>query len=87
VRALLHPDFREVGASGRVWDRESVAAALAAEPGGPVETSAVAAVRVAAEVVLVTYVAARGPARSHRSSLWLADNGSWLLRHHQGTPA
>jgi hypothetical protein len=32
VAALLHPDFREHGASGRVWDRAAIAAALGADP-------------------------------------------------------
>jgi RimJ/RimL family protein N-acetyltransferase len=87
VKALLHPGFREVGASGRVWDRDAIAAALAGETGGPVETSAVEAVRVARDTVLVTYVALRDGVRSRRSSLWVHDAGSWLLRFHQGTPA
>jgi hypothetical protein len=26
VRALLHPDFTEYGTSGRIWDRDSIAA-------------------------------------------------------------
>ena len=31
VRALLHPDFVEFGASGRIWDAEAIAGSLAAE--------------------------------------------------------
>ena len=31
VRALLHPDFVEFGASGRIWDAEAIAGSLAAD--------------------------------------------------------
>ncbi len=31
VRALLHPDFVELGASGRIWDAEGIAVSLAAD--------------------------------------------------------
>jgi hypothetical protein len=31
VRALLHPDFVEFGASGRIWDAEGIAVSLAAD--------------------------------------------------------
>jgi hypothetical protein len=45
------------------------------------------ATRLAADVVLVTYVATRGDRRTHRSSLWLRAEAGWLMRFHQGTPA
>ena len=32
VAGLLHPEFVEYGASGRVWDRETTVAALRADP-------------------------------------------------------
>ena len=32
VETLLHPDFVEYGASGRVWDRAAIIAALVADP-------------------------------------------------------
>ena len=31
VRALLHPDFVEFGASGRIWDADAIAGSLAAD--------------------------------------------------------
>jgi ribonuclease HI len=95
VLALLHPDFAEVGASGRRWDGASVAHAVAEaaddppadsgdEPG--VEVRDVEAFRLSDDVVLVTY-RAHGPDRvSWRSSVWVRTHGSWLLRYHQGTP-
>ncbi len=87
VTALLHPDFVEFGVSGRRWDRAGVVAALAAVvDGGPVEVRALSAMRLAEDVVWLTYEA-HGAARvSLRSSLWLRVASGWLLRFHQGTP-
>jgi len=82
VESLLHPDFREIGASGRVWSRDAVIAALASEPAEAVVASDVVARRVADDVVLVTYTA-RG---SWRSSLWVLMADGWRMLFHQGTP-
>lgn len=38
------------------------------------------------DAALATWTALRGTARSTRSSLWVHDEGSWRLLHHQGTP-
>ncbi len=87
VAGLLHDDFREFGASGRVWDRQSVAKALAAEPGDGGEAHDLDAVRLADNVVLLTY-ATGPPARTAlRSSLWVRDGGTWRILFHQGTPS
>ena len=89
VAALLHEEFAEVGRSGRVWDRATTIAALAAEPGGgEVEAHTVVAERLADGVILVTYATGEGSARALRSSVWLqGEDGCWRLRYHQGTPA
>jgi ribosomal protein S18 acetylase RimI-like enzyme len=87
VAGLLHDDFREFGASGQVRDRNSVAKALAAEPGDGGEAHDVDAVRLADDVVLLTYEL-RTPARpALRSSVWVRDGGTWRIRFHQGTPS
>jgi ribonuclease HI len=83
VRALLHPEFAEIGASGRTWDRESIVAALEADPGGETAVSDLGASLVADGVALVTY-ATEG---SKRSSLWVRADDGWQVRFHQGTPA
>ena len=85
---LLHKDFREVGQSGKVWDRESVLRMMEQEAhDGPVEIRAedVVPTGLAPDVVLLTFdtVTARG--RAHRSSVWVRDAGRWQLLHHQGT--
>lgn len=80
--ALLHPEFREFGASGRVWDPATLTAALAEEPEpepGEGADDPVAAVgdmtctRLAPDVILLTYTA-RDPERvTRRSSIWIRD--------------
>lgn len=93
VTALLAPDFREVGASGRVWDRAAIVAELAgelAEADAPaVRDEDMDATELALGVVLLTYVSTAGVRRAQRSSVWCRDatDGRWRLRHHQGTPA
>jgi ribonuclease HI len=85
---LLHPDFAEHGASGARWDRVSIAAALSSEQPEPITMDEVDATALAADVVLLTYVARSGHSATLRSSVWVrSTRGEWLLRFHQGTPA
>ncbi|WP_089403139.1 DUF4440 domain-containing protein [Geodermatophilus saharensis] len=85
VDGLLHPDFQEFGASGRVWDRETIVDALAADPTTPGAAEAFAPVRLAEDVVLLTYRVSGGRG-SLRSSVWVrAPAAGWRLRFHQGT--
>jgi ribonuclease HI len=86
---LIHPDFCEVGASGRVWDRERILTLMEEEAAaGPVrvEASDMVAVGLAPDVALVTYETVGDAGRVRRSSVWLKARGRWQLRHHQGTP-
>jgi hypothetical protein len=86
---LLHPDFKDFGASGRIWDRDSIIAMLTApdEPAPrPVTASRMTGVQLAPGVVLLTFDTEAGAKRAHRSSLWLLTGGDWLLYFHQGTP-
>lgn len=89
VLALLHPDFVEFGASGRRWDAVSAAASMKQGAGDeePVEASAFSGVRLADDVVLLTYEAHRPERVSLRSSVWVRVDGAWRLRFHQGTIA
>jgi hypothetical protein len=84
--ALLHPDFTEFGASGRIWDRESIVAAMADDPGEPTTAEEMRGFRLAPDVVLLTYRVNRPGRSSLRSSIWMVHDGSWVLVFHQGTP-
>lgn len=96
VLDLLHPEFAEIGASGRLWDGPSVAAALSHTPhaghlhdAGPdrLAVDEVALHRLADDTVLLTYRLPDSERPSRRSSLWLRDpRRGWVLRFHQGTP-
>jgi ribonuclease HI len=89
VLELLHPEFLEFGASGRRWDAASTAESIA------LETSTVAPrasdlvpVRLADDVVLLTYTLHQPGRVSLRSSIWLRHpEQGWVLRFHQGTIA
>jgi hypothetical protein len=88
VQALLTQEFREFGSSGRVFDRDAILQALAAEqlPAGPVAAiSQFEVTLVAPDVALVTYMAVAAARRTLRSSLWVRREGRWLLLFHQGT--
>lgn len=88
--ALLHPDFHEVGASGRLWDRASVITGVTAatEPGvRAITTSGMKGVQLAPDVVHLTFDTEEDNGRrAHRSSLWRLTERGWLLYFHQGTP-
>ncbi|MGI5354316.1 DUF4440 domain-containing protein [Streptomyces sp. CA-252508] len=91
---LLHPDFVEVGASGRRWGRDDLLAALpgmtGGDPGGPrYEVSAMTGVLLAPDLVHLTYESVVEGRRARRSSLWRRDpdhGGAWRLYYHQATP-
>lgn len=85
---LLHPEYREFGVSGKVWDRDSIIAALTARDAPaprPITTSRMKGVRLAPDVVHLTFDTESGAKRAHRSSLWRLTGGRWLLYFHQGT--
>lgn len=79
---LLHPEFLEIGRSGRMWSRDDVALSPSDE-GAFVEL--VSCQRVAPDVMLIVYRADDDRGATVRSSLWLREGGRWRLRFHQGT--
>lgn len=82
---LLHPEFEEYGASGRVWDRDAIVAALTDDPGVSGVAHELRPVRLATDVVLLTY-RIEGEAGSLRSSVWVrGEDREWRVRFHQGT--
>lgn len=90
MRRVLHPEFREFGRSGRVYDLDATldAPASAFEAELPLPGFTVA--EPAPAVVLVTYVSRvhydDGLLMANRSSLWIRGADGWRLRFHQGTP-
>jgi hypothetical protein len=87
--ALLHPDFVELGASGRIWTRQAILDALPLE--GDVAPRATASGLVGHFIdnatILVTYQTTSTTKTAVRSSVWVRSNGgNWHIRFHQGTP-
>lgn len=83
---LLHPDFTEIGSSGRLWTRDAMMMALEDNPGGPVELELLGADRLGEKTVLLTYRSHTREGSALRSSLWVLEGAQWRLRFHQGTP-
>lgn len=83
---LLHPDFEEVGRSGRRWNREEIIAALLQEPDRPTpRTDEWDVQSVAPDVILVTFRVEGRERASRHASVWVRDEGQPRLRYHQGT--
>ena len=85
--ALLHDDFIEFGASGRVYTKQLVLDTVPAEAPRALRMHEFSATVLAPGVVLATYrLHADGEPDSLRSSIWTQCDGAWLVLFHQGTP-
>ena len=93
LNRLLAEDFFEIGASGRVFDRAQIVAAL--EEDALLETNVqdLEVRPLFPDIALATYKLRSRTAGSKtdrfslRSSLWVYRGDRWQLRFHQGTPA
>ena len=90
--ALIADDFVEFGASGRVFSKQDVLEAAAADelPDVRLPLSSCAVKMLSEWVALLTYRSVTsGPkgaiASAIRSSVWVHDGRRWRLRFHQGT--
>lgn len=87
VRDLLHPDFVEIGRSGRRWTMNATIAALEAETSRiEPETDEWLFSEVSPSLILVTYRITGGAASSRHASLWDVSGVAPVIRYHQGTP-
>lgn len=80
---LLHPDFLEVGRSGRLWSRDDVSVSPSSEDETVVEV--VSLDRPSADAILLVFRGSGARGDSMHSSLWVRDSGRWRLRFHQAT--
>jgi hypothetical protein len=94
LETLLHPEFHEVGRSGRSYNRETIVRFLAAQESQPVVVSdAFAVSELGPGVALLTYRSAHLEQNkvlaNHtlRSSVWVKTSAGWQLYYHQGTAA
>lgn len=88
LHSWLADDFREIGQSGRLWEKSDIIAALVLSEQPP--ASAVVSERderlISPDTVLLTYRLAFGDRSSRRSSLWRLEGGTMRCFFHQGTP-
>ena len=82
---LMHPDFQEIGSSGRLWSRQDILEMLADDEAPSVELEVLGLARLDAATALLTYRSASARGSSLRSSVWQHNDGQWRLRFHQGT--
>ncbi|HRW20094.1 MAG TPA: DUF4440 domain-containing protein [Dermatophilaceae bacterium] len=80
--ALLHPQWSEIGSSGRVLERMATLGSLGAID---VELDVIECSRLADDVILLVWRARSAERSSLRSSVWVRDGGRWRQRFHQGT--
>ena len=85
VAALLHPEWQEIGASGRVWERDVMLDRIG-PTGAPVALDVVSVSKVANDVLLLVWRSSSDDGSRLRSSLWQRTGGHWQQRFHQGTP-
>lgn len=83
---LLHPEYREIGQSGRLWLRDEVVDALVQDPELSVTFELLEATPLSRDFIQVLYRTESAEGSTLRSSLWQRTDDRWRLRFHQGTP-
>ena len=87
--AMTHPDFWEVGASGRRYSREFVLDTLETRAPDPEEskwlTREFQCREIAADNYLITYILHQGKRITRRATLWRKTAAGWKALYHQGT--
>ncbi|MEZ4517047.1 MAG: DUF4440 domain-containing protein [Chloroflexota bacterium] len=90
--AMVEPTFWEVGASGRIYNREVVLDILARRLADPPEyvwdVCDPACLHVAPDLFLFTYTLYEGEQQervTRRATLWRRHTDGWRIQYHQGT--
>ena len=86
--ALVVADFWEVGATGNVYDKETIWAVVRRRDpeGGPALRIEDAQVRrLSADTWLLTYRLWQGDRPTRRATIWRAESDGWVAVYHQGT--
>ncbi|MDJ0314448.1 ribonuclease HI family protein [Arthrobacter sp. H35-D1] len=82
---LLHPDFEEIGASGRRLSRQEALAMFSDETAGHTSLEVLTLNRLDDSTALLTYRSDAPDGSALRSSIWQFASGRWQVRFHQGT--
>jgi hypothetical protein len=91
LTSLLAEEFREFGSSGRIYNRQQIIDALAAESPRAITLSDPLCQQLAEDIALLTYrstrtLALNAASNALRSSLWIDRDNRWQMIFHQGTP-
>lgn len=84
VASLLHPQWTEVGRSGRLWTRTEILDEIVPLE-TPVTLDVITCQRVGEDALLLTWRAVDDEGSTLRSSLWVRTSGHWQQLFHQGT--
>ncbi|MDP5208332.1 MULTISPECIES: DUF4440 domain-containing protein [unclassified Microbulbifer] len=92
--SLIHTSFKEIGASGRSYDFDSIVEMMSAElsSNGYIHSQDFESIQLEASVYLLLYKSAwvdNNGIKSNfakRSSIWIFSGEKWQLKYHQGTP-
>ena len=84
MAALLHPDWEEIGQSGRLWTREELLAEVGPLP-AEVGLDVVSAERLNPDTILLVWRSIADEGSVLRSSIWVRTPQGWRQRFHQGT--
>lgn len=86
LERLLHPQYKETGSTGNLYDRETTIEMMLAERPGGVVVRDFQAQLMAPDTALVTYRSIGGGGQeARRTSIWMRTDKGWQLRFHQGT--
>lgn len=85
VAALLHPQWREIGSSGTVWERADLLDRIAPLE-RPVVLEVIEVGRWTPDLIQLVWRSASSEGSQLRSSLWVRTGRTWQQRFHQGTP-
>ncbi|MGD2100740.1 MAG: DUF952 domain-containing protein [Acidimicrobiia bacterium] len=87
---VLHPDFVEVGRSGRTYDRTQAIETTDYPYDYELPLQSLETELIGEDIALVRYVSRESldgeTSPAHRTSLWIHTDTGWRLRFHQGTP-
>ena len=85
LEGLLHPDFLEVGISGKTWGREETLSVLRSRSAKQVDLVLLGDRPLARDLRQLVYWLSSAGTSSIRSSIWRRDGSSWRILFHQGT--
>ena len=84
IAAVLHPEWQEIGQSGRLWTRDEFLAEMG-PVGVEISLDVVEAERLSPDSILLLWRSITDDGSVLRSSIWVRTPRGWRQRFHQGT--